>query len=63
MTRSRLDLFLDYAVNVALDPKFKEYFRTKRSPSLALWGKSKPFFLPPGAEAFKRDNPSDEVRF
>jgi len=59
----QLDLFLDYASNIALYPKFQEYFRTKRPPLLAVWGKSDPFFLPPGAEAFKRDNPSTEVRF
>jgi len=59
----QLDLSLDYASNVALYPKFQEYFRTKRPPLLAVWGKSDPFFLPPGAEAFKRDNPSAEVRF
>src|ERR1700747_3702957 len=59
----QLDLFLDYASNVALYPKFQEYFRTKRPPLLAVWGKTDPFFLPPGAEAFKRDNRSTEVRF
>jgi pimeloyl-ACP methyl ester carboxylesterase len=59
----QLDLFLDYASNVALYPKFQEYFRTKRPPMLAVWGKNDPFFLPPGAEAFKRDNPNAEVRF
>lgn len=59
----QLDLFLDYASNVALYPKFQEYFRTKLPSMLAVWGKSDPFFLPPGAEAFKRDNPSAEVRF
>jgi pimeloyl-ACP methyl ester carboxylesterase len=59
----QLDLFLDYASNVALYPKFQEYFRTKQPPLLAVWGKSDPFFLPPGAEAFKRDNPSAEVHF
>src|SRR6202022_5068937 len=59
----QLDLFLDYASNVALYPKFQEYFRTKRPPTLAIWGKSDPFFLPLGAEAFKRDNPSAEVHF
>jgi pimeloyl-ACP methyl ester carboxylesterase len=59
----QLDLFLDYVSNVALYPKFQEYFRTKRPPLLAVWGNSDPFFLPPGAEAFKRDNPSAEVRF
>ena len=59
----QLDLFLDYASNVALYPKFQEYFRTKQPPMLAVWGKSDPFFLPPGAEAFKRDNPRAEVHF
>jgi pimeloyl-ACP methyl ester carboxylesterase len=59
----QLDLFLDYASNVALYPKFQEYFRAKRPPLLAVWGKNDPFFLPPGAEAFKRDNPNAEVHF
>lgn len=59
----QLDLFLDYASNVELYSKFQEYFRTKQPPLLAVWGKSDPFFLPPGAEAFKRDNPSAEVHF
>jgi pimeloyl-ACP methyl ester carboxylesterase len=59
----QLDLFLDYASNVALYPRFQEYFRSKQPPTLAVWGNSDPFFLPPGAEAFKRDNPSAEVRF
>ncbi len=59
----QLDLFLDYASNVALYPAFQEYFRTKRPPLLAVWGKNDPFFLPPGAEAFKRDNPAAEVHF
>jgi pimeloyl-ACP methyl ester carboxylesterase len=58
----QLDLCLDYASNVALYPKFQEYFRTKRPPLLAVWGKNDPFFLPPGAEAFKRDNPNAEVK-
>ncbi len=59
----QLDLFLDYASNVVLYPKFQEYFRTKRPPLLAVWGKNDPFFLPPGAEAFKHDNPAAEVHF
>jgi pimeloyl-ACP methyl ester carboxylesterase len=59
----QLDLFLDYASNVALYPKFQEYFRTQRPPLLAVWGKNDPFFLPLGAEAFKRDVPNAEVRF
>jgi pimeloyl-ACP methyl ester carboxylesterase len=59
----QLDLFLDYASNVALYPKFQEYFRTQRPPTLAVWGKNDPFFLPQGAEAFRRDNPAAEVHF
>jgi len=59
----QLDLFLDYASNVALYPAFQDYFRTRKPPLLAVWGKNDPFFLPPGAEAFKRDNANAEVRF
>ena len=59
----QLDLFLDYASNVALYPKFQDYFRTKKPSLLAVWGKNDPFFLPRGAEAFKRDNPNAEVHF
>jgi len=57
----QLDLFLDYASNVALYPKFQEYFRSRRPPLLAVWGKNDPFFLPPGAEAYQRDIPEAEV--
>jgi pimeloyl-ACP methyl ester carboxylesterase len=59
----QLDLFLDYASNVALYPKFQEYLRTKRPPMLVVWGNNDPFFFPPGAEAFKRDNPNAQVQF
>ncbi len=58
----QLDLFLDYASNVALYPTFQEYFRTSRPPLLAVWGSNDPFFLPAGAEAFKRDIPDADVR-
>jgi len=58
----QLDLFLDYASNVELYPKFQEYFRANRPPLLAVWGKNDPFFLPRGAEAFKGDNPNAEVQ-
>ena len=57
----QLDLFGDYQSNVALYPKFQDYIRTKRPPLLAVWGKNDPFFLPPGAQAFRRDNPDAEV--
>ena len=59
----QLDLFLDYASNVALYPAFQEYFRASRPPLLAVWGRNDPFFLPAGAEAFKRDIPDADVRF
>ena len=57
----QLDLFGDYQSNVALYPKFQEYIRTRRPPLLAVWGKNDPFFLPAGAQAFKRDNPDAEI--
>ena len=59
----QLDLFGDYQSNVALYPAFQAYFRTYQPPFLAVWGKHDPFFLPPGAEAFKRDLPNADVRF
>jgi pyruvate/2-oxoglutarate dehydrogenase complex dihydrolipoamide dehydrogenase (E3) component/pimeloyl-ACP methyl ester carboxylesterase len=59
----QLDLFLDYANNVKLYPKFHEYFRKCKPPLLAIWGKHDPYFIPAGAEAFKRDIPNAEVRF
>ena len=59
----QLDLFGDYKSNVALYPAFQAYFRTHKPPFLAVWGKNDPFFLPPGAEAFKRDIPGAVVRF
>lgn len=59
----QLDLLGDYKSNVALYPTFQDYFRTRRPPLLAVWGKNDPFFLPAGAEAFKRDIPEAIVRF
>jgi pimeloyl-ACP methyl ester carboxylesterase len=59
----QLDLFLDYASNVALYPKFQAFFRENRPPLLAVWGKNDPFFLPAGAKAFTRDNPKAKVHF
>jgi len=58
----QLDLFLDYANNVKMYPKFHEYFRTAKPPLLAIWGKFDPYFIPPGAEAFKRDIPNATVK-
>lgn len=58
-----MDLFGDYESNVAHYPIFQKYFRTHKPALLAVWGKNDPFFLPRGAEAFKRDNPAAVVRF
>jgi len=59
----QLDLFGDYKSNIALYPAFQECFRKYKPPFLAVWGRHDPFFLPPGAEAFKRDIPNADVRF
>jgi pimeloyl-ACP methyl ester carboxylesterase len=58
----QLDLFLDYANNVKLYPKFQEYFRTAQPPLLAVWGKFDPYFIPAGAQAFQRDIPKAIVK-
>lgn len=59
----QLDLFGDYKSNVAMYPEFQTYFRKHKPLLLAVWGKNDPFFLPAGAEAFKRDVPGADVRF
>jgi pimeloyl-ACP methyl ester carboxylesterase len=60
---AQLDLFLDYANNVEMYPEFQKFFRASKPPLLAVWGKNDPFFLPAGAEAFKRDIPNAEIQF
>jgi pimeloyl-ACP methyl ester carboxylesterase len=59
----QLDLFLDYASNVKLYPKFQEYLRNSKPPLLAIWGKNDPFFIPAGAEAYRKDLPNAQVQF
>ena len=59
----QLDLLLDYASNVAAYERFQAYFRGHQPPLLAVWGKNDPFFVPAGAEAFRRDLPSADIRF
>ena len=59
----QLDLFLDYASNVKLYPKFQEYFRQSKPPLLAIWGRNDPFFIPAGAEAFRKDLSNAQIRF
>ena len=62
-TDIQLDLFLDYASNVKLYPRFQEYFRKSKPPLLAIWGKNDPFFIPAGAEAYRKDLPNAKVQF
>ena len=62
-TEIQLDLFLDYASNVKLYPQFQQYLRNSKPPVLAIWGKNDPFFIPAGAEAFRRDVPNAQVQF
>jgi pimeloyl-ACP methyl ester carboxylesterase len=59
----QLDLIYDYRTNVALYPVWQSYLREHRPPLLVVWGRHDPFFLPPGAEAFKRDQPDAEIHF
>jgi pimeloyl-ACP methyl ester carboxylesterase len=59
----QLDLYLDYASNVKLYPKFQAYLREFKPPLLAIWGKNDVFFIPSGAEAYRRDNPNATVQF
>lgn len=57
----QLDLILSYQTNVALYPDFQAYLRKHGPPVLAVWGKNDPFFLPPGAQAYRKDVPDAEI--
>lgn len=57
----QLDLFLDYASNLTRYPYFQQFFRERQLPTLVIWGKNDPFFIPPGAQAYLRDNPNAQV--
>lgn len=59
----QLQLIADYVSNVAFYPRIHDYFRGREPPLLAVWGAGDPFFLPAGAEAFRRDLPKAEVHF
>src|SRR3954451_115310 len=59
----QLDLLGDYKSNVALYPTFQHYFRNHKPRFLAVWGKNDPFFLPRGAEDFRRDIPGAMINF
>ena len=56
-----LDLFKDYGSNVALYPKFQEFFRTRRPPTLIVWGKNDVIFPAEAARPYLRDLPDAEL--
>ena len=58
----QLDLLANYGSNIEQYPAYQEYLRTRRPPLLAIWGKNDAGFLPAGAQAFRRDVPSAEIR-
>jgi len=57
MMEIQVDLKLDYHSNFERYPLYQQFLRDHRPPLLAIWGKNDPFFLPAGAEAFRRDDP------
>ena len=59
----QVTLKLDYKRNLERYPLVQAFFRERRPKLLAIWGRNDPFFVPPGAEAFKRDIPDARVRF
>ena len=57
----QMALLADYHHNIALYPKFHEYFRTSQVPLLAIWGGNDPIFVADGARAYARDLPDAEI--
>jgi pimeloyl-ACP methyl ester carboxylesterase len=56
-----LDLFKDYGSNVALYPQFQAFFRSRRPPTLIVWGKNDVIFPADGARPYLRDLPDAEL--
>lgn len=52
---TQLDLFENYMSNIAAYESWHDAFRINQFPTLIVWGRGDPFFLPAGAEAFLRD--------
>ena len=57
----QLDLFYDYRTNVDLYPRFQEFFRHRKPPTLIVWGKNDDIFPAPGALAYLKDLPDAEL--
>jgi pimeloyl-ACP methyl ester carboxylesterase len=61
--RIMIDLQLDIPNNVASFPVWQAYLHTNRPPTLVVWGKNDPIFLPAGAEAVRQEVPNAEVHY
>ena len=59
----QLDLVKDYRTNVAMYPSFHKYFKAYRPKLLLVWGSKDPYFLPAGAEAYKKDLSDAKLKF
>jgi len=59
----QLALLYDYRTNIDLYPQFHEFLKSSKVPVLAIWGKNDVIFIPPGAEAFKRDAADPEIHY
>ena len=56
-----LDLFKDYGSNVELYPQFQQFFRTRRPPTLIVWGQNDEIFPADGAYAYLHDLPNAKL--
>lgn len=56
-------LIINYYSNLEQYPIWQAYLRKHQPPALIVWGKGDQIFLPPGAEAYKRDLPKAEIHF
>jgi pimeloyl-ACP methyl ester carboxylesterase len=52
-----VELLEDYRTNVELYPRWQAAFRTHTPPTLIIWGRHDPVFIPPGARAYLDDLP------
>lgn len=54
-------LLWDYRTNPVRYPSWQAWLRERQPRVLAVWGRNDTFFVPAGAEAYRRDVPSAEV--
>jgi pimeloyl-ACP methyl ester carboxylesterase len=57
----QVELFRDYQNNIDAYPRWQEYLRTRRPPTLIVWGEHDPAFIADGARAYLRDVPDAEL--